>query len=80
MTRGTPLRSLVSASKDGLLKVWDLEKQQCVGTYGDANITKVNDFVMIGELSILVAGGTDNKLMIFTVENDENGLSLKLNS
>jgi hypothetical protein len=60
--------------------VWDLEKQQCVGTYGDANITKVNDFVMIGELSILVAGGTDNKLMIFTVENDENGLSLKLNS
>jgi hypothetical protein len=35
---------------------------------------------MVGELSILVAGSSDNKLMVFTVENDEKGLSLKLNS
>jgi WD40 repeat protein len=78
-TRGTPLRSLVSASKDGLLKVWDLEKQQCVGTFGDAAITKINDFVLIAELSLLVAAGTDNKLVIFIVESNEQ-VSLKLNS
>lgn len=35
---------------------------------------------MIGELSILVAGGTDNKLVVFIVESTENGINLKLNS
>jgi len=79
-TRGTPLRSLISSSKDGLLKVWDLEKQQCVGTFGDSGLSKIHDFVMIGELSILVAGGTDNKLVVFIVESSENGINLKLNS
>jgi hypothetical protein len=51
-----------------------------VGTYGDASIVKVNDFIMVADLSILIVGGTDNKLTIFRVENDEKGLSLKLNS
>ena len=35
---------------------------------------------MVADLSILIVGGTDNKLTIFRVENDEKGLSLKLNS
>lgn len=69
----------MSASKDGLLKVWDLEQQQCVGTFGDAVINKINDFVLIGELSMLVAAGTDNKLVVFIVESNEQ-VSLKLNS
>lgn len=79
-TRGVPLRSLISASKDGLLKVWDLEKQQCIGTFGDAALSKINDFVLLGEMSMLVAGGSDNKLLVFDVVNDDQGLSLKLNS
>jgi len=34
-TRGTPQKSLISSSKDGLLKVWDLVSQRCVGTFGE---------------------------------------------
>jgi len=56
---------LFSGAKDGLVKLWDLDRQQCVGTYGDPSISKVNDFAMIGELAMLVVGGTDNKLVIF---------------
>ena len=33
--RGTPQRNLISSSKDGLLKVWDLQSQSCVGTFGE---------------------------------------------
>jgi hypothetical protein len=41
--------------------------------------------VLIGELSILIAGGSDNKLFVFLIETNEkednsSGLSLKLNS
>ena len=80
VTRGTPMRYLVSGSKDGLLKAWDLEQQKCVGTFSDTNLGKVQDFVMIGELSILVAAGQDQKLFIFKVENSESGLKLVMNS
>lgn len=51
-----------------------------MGTFGDANLSKVNDFVLVGELSILIAGGTDNKLLVFLIDNDELGISLKLKS
>ena len=34
-TRGTAQKSLISSSKDGLLKIWDLESQRCVGSYGE---------------------------------------------
>ena len=54
----------------------------CVGTFGDASLTKVNDFCLIGELGILVAGGVDNQLKIFLVnlQEEENGVHLKMNS
>lgn len=54
----------------------------CVGTFGDASLTKVNDFCLIGELGILVAGGVDNQLKIFLVnlQEEENGVQLKMNS
>jgi hypothetical protein len=35
---------------------------------------------MIGELSILVAAGQDQKLYIFKILNTEEGLSLEFNS
>jgi hypothetical protein len=41
-------------------------------------MSKVNDFVLIGELGILVAASTDNTLRIFSVEqNAEGAVSLK---
>ena len=43
-------------------------------------MAKINDFCLIGELSLLVTGGNDNQLKVFTVENTENGLILKPNS
>lgn len=64
------------------MKVWDLERQLCVGTFGDSSLTKVYDFCLIGELGILVAGGIDNQLRIFLVEisEEESGINLKMNS
>ena len=79
-TRGTSQRSLISSSRDGLLKVWDLEKQQCVGTYSEPNLPKINDFCLVGELGVLIAGGTDNQLKVFVIDNAEDGLALKFNS
>jgi U3 small nucleolar RNA-associated protein 12 len=40
-TKGNLQRHLFSGAKDGLIKLWDLDRQQCVGTFGDSNITKV---------------------------------------
>jgi len=42
-----------------------LEKQQCIGTFSDPALTKICDFALVGELSFLVAAGTDNKLILF---------------
>ena len=67
-TRGTPQRSLISASKDGLIKVWDLQRQCCLGTHSDPSMSKVNDFVMIGELGLLVTASVDGSLRLFQVQ------------
>lgn len=60
------------------MKVWDLERQCCIGTVGDQSMNKVNDFVLIGELGLLVTGSVDNNLRVFKVsladgENPEEG-------
>ena len=70
---GSLQKRLISGSKDGLLKVWDLDLQTCLGTSGEQSMGKVNDFVLIGELGILVAASTDNALRIFSVEQSEEG-------
>jgi hypothetical protein len=38
-----------------------------VGTFGDSALSKVNDFCLIGELGLLIAGGVDNQLKLFLV-------------
>lgn len=59
--RGTPVRSLISSAKDGLLKVWSLEQQQCIGSFSEENLSKIADFCLIAELGLLVAcGAADN--------------------
>ena len=67
-TRGTPQRTLVSAAADGLLKVWSLETQMCMGTFGEQSLQKITDFCLIGELAILVAASADRHLRLFKVE------------
>lgn len=51
-----------------MLKVWDLQSQTCVGTFGEQFMTKVNDFCIVGELGLLVTASTDKFLRIFKVE------------
>jgi hypothetical protein len=63
-----------------MLKVWNLERQQCTGTFGDANVAKIHDFCLIGELGLLVTGGNDNQIKVFKVENTDEGLELKADS
>lgn len=56
-----PQTILVSASKDGFIKLWDLEQQYCVFTHSDALINKVSDFVLVPSLRLLVvANGASN--------------------
>jgi WD40 repeat protein len=51
-----PTKVLVSSSKDGFIKLWDLSVQYCLHTYSDPILAKVNDFVLIPELRLLVVG------------------------
>ena len=67
-TRGTAQKALISSSKDGLLKVWDLQSQSCIGTFGEQFMSKVNDFCIVGELGLLVTASTDKFLRIFKIE------------
>ena len=74
------MRTLISASKDTMLKVWDLDQQKCLGTYSEHSLSKISDFCMIGELSVLVVAGADNQLKIVAVEITNEGVQLKFNS
>jgi WD40 repeat protein len=56
---------LISSSKDGLLKFWDLEQQTCVLTTSDQYMSKIEGFSLIPELKLLVAGSSDNQLKLF---------------
>jgi len=58
--KGRTQNILVSSSKDGFLKFWDLEQQCCVSSFSDELMTKVSDFVMIPELKAIVAGDDDS--------------------
>ena len=58
--KGRVQKILVSSSKDGFLKFWDLEQQNCVSSFSDELMTKVADFVMIPELKAIVAGDDDS--------------------
>jgi len=58
--KGRIQKILVSSSKDGFLKFWDLEQQSCVSSFSDELMTKVADFVMIPELKAIVAGDDDS--------------------
>lgn len=66
--RGTPVKSLLSASSDGLIKVWDLQRQVCVGSYGDQQMTKITDFCLVGNLGLLLVGSTDKLVRVYEVK------------
>ena len=67
-TKGSRQRNLISAAKDGLLKVWDLDRQCCLGTTGEQSMAKVTDFILVGPLNVLLAASTDNCLRVFSVD------------
>lgn len=71
--KGKTQQILVSSSKDGFLKFWDLEQQSCVSSFSDELMTKVSGFVMIPELKAIVIGGgsEENHLKLYQVFIDE---------
>jgi U3 small nucleolar RNA-associated protein 12 len=62
---GSKQKRLISSAKDGLLKVWDLDLQTCLGSAGEQTMGKVNDFVIVGELGLLLAASSDNSIRVF---------------
>jgi hypothetical protein len=60
--------------------VWDLAFQKCIGTFGEQTVNKISDFVLIGEIGLLVVGGSNQKkLSLFRVHNgseEEGGFKL----
>lgn len=71
--KGKTQQILVSSSKDGFLKFWDLEQQSCISSFSDELMTKVSGFVMIPELKAIVIGGgsEENHLKLYQVLIDE---------
>ena len=51
-----------------MLKVWDLQSQTCIGTFGEQFMSKVNDFCIVQELGLLVTASSDKFLRIFKLE------------
>ena len=62
-TKGDARKILISASKDGFLKFWDLQQQNCLNSFADEMMTKIQDFIMIPELRLLVIGSTDESFL-----------------
>lgn len=54
---------LVSSSKDGFLKLWDLQQQFCLHTFADANSAKIHDFVLVPELQLVVVGTNEGQYL-----------------
>ena len=71
--KGKTQQILVSSSKDGFLKFWDLEQQSCISSFSYELMTKVSGFVMIPELKAIVIGGgsEENHLKLYQVFIDE---------
>jgi len=67
-----------------LIKVWDLQRQCCLGTYSDPSMSKVNDFSLVGELGLLVTASVDGTLRLFQIivageKSEENAEEEKKN-
>lgn len=71
--KGKTQQILVSSSKDGFLKFWDLEQQSCISSFSDELMTKISGFAMIPELKAIVIGGGSeaNHLKLYQVFIDE---------
>ena len=76
--KGRTQQILLSSSKDGFLKFWDLEQQCCLSSFSDELMTKIADFVMIPDLKAIVVGcGSDEShLKLYEVFLNENSCQL----
>ena len=45
---------LVSCSKDGFVKLWDLVQQYCLFTFSDPSLSRIADFVLVPSLRLVV--------------------------
>jgi WD40 repeat protein len=77
----------VSSSKDGFLKFWDLQQQCCISSYSDEILDKVNDFVIVPELKLLIIGSgastqshDSSYLKVYEVQMDNQSFELQLKS
>jgi len=58
--KGAKQTVLVTSSKDGYIKFWDVNQQACLTSFSDDLLTKVNDFALVPELTTIVVGlGSD---------------------
>ena len=70
---------MISSSKDGLLKFWDVEQQSCILNSSDQYLSKIEDFCLIPELKLLLAGSSDNQLKVFKLSQNKDTGSLECN-
>lgn len=77
----------MSSSKDGFLKFWDLQQQCCISSYSDEILDKVNDFIIIPELKLLIIGSgastqshDSSYLKVYEVQMDNQSFELQLKS
>ena len=77
--RGNDQTLLISGAKDGLLKFWDIEQQSCILNTSDQYLSKIETFVMIPELNLIIAGSSDNQLKIFKLQQNGDTGALECN-
>jgi WD40 repeat protein len=63
---------LISSSKDGLLKIWDLSLKACVDTVVD-HAAEVSRIVYVREKGLVITGSVDSEIRLFKLkqENEE---------
>lgn len=77
--RGNDQTLLISGGKDGLIKFWDIEQQTCVLNTSDQYMSKIEAFVLIQDMNVLVAGSSDNSLKIFKLQVNKDTGAIECN-
>ena len=69
---------LLSGSKDGFMKLWDLTQQKCILNVSDQYISKIERFTIIEELKIIAVGSNDSNIRIFQIQFNSETKSIEV--
>ena len=70
--KGLTQEILLTSSKDGFLKLWDLNQQSCIHSFTEDLSPKITSFEIIEDLKMIVVGNDDSShLKVYKFYVDE---------